>query len=131
MNAEKKSRWLGIIALLFVAIASLAGCANLNTIDRATSLDSADNQGKAIHLDIQQRLFIVNKMGKYCSEPSPDALAAFAAAVGIGASPPTKGAASATTSGNSSAASVGLRTQSITLMRDALSMLRNPVRTMG
>jgi len=92
----------------------------MNTIDRATSLYSTNDKGKAIHLDIQQRLLVVNAMGKYCAEPSPDALAAFAAAAGIDASAPTQDAVSAAGSMSSSAASVGLRTQSITLMRDAL-----------
>lgn len=102
--------------ILFFAL--LSACANLNTINRSTYLE--DNTAKAIHLDAQQRLLIVNKMGKYCAEPSPDALAAYAAAVGLGASAPTSGSVSASGGGQSSAASIGLRTQSITLMRDAL-----------
>ena len=106
--------------LLLSAISLGVGCANLNTIGRTTSLDSTNGKGKAIHLDIQQRLLVVNAMDKYCAEPSPDALAAFAAAVGLGASAPTQGAVSASGSASSSAASIGLRTQSITLMRDAL-----------
>ena len=112
-------KWLSY-AVLLGTLSILAGCANLNTIDRETDLDSLDDKGKVIHLDIQQRLVVVNAMGKYCAEPSPDALAAFAAAVGIGASAPAKGAVSAAGGASSSAASVGLRTQSITLMRDAL-----------
>lgn len=120
MRMVFKRTWVERAVLLLGSSSLLGGCANINTIDRATSLDSADDKGKAIHLDIQQRLLIVNDIGKYCSEPSPDALAAFAAAAGIGASSPAQGAASATVNGNSSAASIGLRTQSITLMRDAL-----------
>ena len=92
----------------------------MNTIDRATSLYSTNDKGKAIHLDSQQRLLVVNAMGKYCAEPSPDAMAAFAAAAGIDASAPTQDAVSAAGSMSSAAASIGLRTQSITLMRDAL-----------
>ena len=106
---------------LVVTVAMLAGCANLNTISRSTSLPkSGANSGKAVHLDIQQRLLLVNEFGQFCSEPSPDALAAYAAALGIGGSNPSGGPASAAGGGQSSAASVGLRTQSITLMRDAL-----------
>ena len=104
--------------LLIGSFIGLTACANINTIGRTTKLDSGDNIGKAVHLDIQQRLLIVNEFGYYCSEPSPDALAAYAAAFGIGASSPASGAASAAGGGQSSAASVGLRTQSITLMRD-------------
>lgn len=115
-----KEQWFRHAILLFGALSLLAGCANLNTINRTTPLNSPNDKGKAIHLDIQQRLLVVNAMGKYCAEPSPDALAAFAAAVGIGASAPAQGAVSASGSASSSAASIGLRTQSITLMRDAL-----------
>ncbi|MCK9605953.1 MAG: DUF4164 domain-containing protein [Methylomonas sp.] len=112
--------WLRNAVLLFGVLFLLAGCANINTLSRTTPLDFSNNEGKAVHLDIQQRLFIVNQMGKYCAEPSPDALAAFAAALGIGASVPPYGTGSLAASGSSSVASIGLRTQSITLMRDAL-----------
>jgi hypothetical protein len=108
----------------FVLIGGLIGltaCANLYTINRATKLPtSEDSSGKAVHLDVQQRLLIVNEFGTYCAEPSPDALAAFANAFGIGASNPSSGSLSAAGATQSSAASIGLRTQSITLMRDAL-----------
>lgn len=108
---------LGILSL------SLAACANLQTIGRTTSLPSGEEGGVAIHLDAQQRLLIYNKMGKYCAEPSPDALAAYAASLGLGASVPGQGAASVAQALQSSAGSIGLRTQSITLMRDTLYRL--------
>ncbi|MFT7773034.1 hypothetical protein [Roseateles sp.] len=92
----------------------------MNTISRTTTLDNSATATKAIHLDVQQRLLIVNSLGKYCAEPSPDAMAAYAAALGVGGSAPAKGSASVSGSGQSTAASIGLRTQSITLMRDAL-----------
>ena len=101
----------------------LPACANLNTISRTTVLPGKNTKqktGKAVHLDIQQRLLIVDEMGNYCAEPSPDGLAAYAAALGISASNPSSAAASAAASGGSSAASIGLRTQSITLMRDTM-----------
>lgn len=112
---------LATIPLVAAGIIAVSACANFNTIDRTTRLPTnQDTYGKAVHLDIQQRLLIVNEFGHYCSEPSPDALAAFAAAFGLGASSPAQGALSVAGSGQSSAASIGLRTQSITLMRDAL-----------
>jgi len=120
MRTVFKKRWFGPAILLFGALSLFEGCANMNTIGRTTSLDSTNDKGKAIHLDIQQRLLVVNAMKKYCAEPSPDAMAAFAAAAGIGANAPTQDAVSAAGSMSSSAASIGLRTQSITLMRDAL-----------
>lgn len=107
-----------------------AGCnlANKHTIERSTELPSKHSGpvGKAVHLDIQQRLLIVNSLGKYCAEPSPDALASFVGAIGIGAGYNTASTPTNETLGalqalsQSAAASVGLRTQSITLMRDAL-----------
>lgn len=96
----------------------LSACANIDSINRTTYLE--DKQAKAIHLDAKQRLLIVNNIGRYCAEPAPDALSAFAASVGLGASAPGTGAASLSGANKSDVASIGLRTQSITLMRDAL-----------
>ena len=111
-------------AALFCACVGLAACANLNTVDRSTSLPSPSDDfgvsGKAIHLDAQQRLVLVNEDGVYCAEPSPDALAAYASSLGLGASAPSQGAISFAQALQSSAASIGLRTQSIQLMRDEL-----------
>jgi hypothetical protein len=122
------------------AIAMLAGvtaCANVQTIDRSKQLppqsetiqrgqqsekqwEKALNQsGTAIHLDAQQRLVLATING-YCAEPSPDALAAYASSLGLGVSAPSQGAASLAAALQSSAGSIGLRTQSITLMRDGL-----------
>ena len=120
-----------LVTTACVCIAALFGCANFNTVGRRTDLgltsgivkvdpDTIRSSGQAIHLDIQQRLAIVNGLGRFCAEPSPDALAAYAAAIGLSASVPAKGTGTLTQSGSSSAASVGLRTQSITLMRDGL-----------
>ena len=106
--------------VVFPFVVFMSACANINTIDRVTTIKSGPGEATAVHLDIQQRLMIVNEFGYYCSEPSPDALAAYAAALGIGATTNAGEAASAAGGGQGSAASVGLRSQSITLMRDAL-----------
>ena len=124
----------------FVGVLFLAACANLQTVGRSSSIPaptavvvstgsgqsagaalplSRMANGKAIHLDAQQRLVITTVRG-FCAEPSPDALAAYASALGLSASDPTKKALVASDSLSSTAASIGLRTQSITLMRDAL-----------
>jgi hypothetical protein len=115
------------IALMALCVA-LAGCqtANSTSIERRTILPRSiptgpyPSNGVAIHLDAQQRLLLYGPDGKYCAEPSPDALASFAASLGLAASVPGTGAGSAAGAFNSAAASIGLRTQSITLMRDAL-----------
>lgn len=109
--------WLHTALAVAVPIL-LTGCANLNTVGRSTSVTKSSGL-KAIHLDAQQRVVLATA-DKFCAEPSPDALAAYAASLGIGASVPGTGAASLAAAQQSSAASIGLRTQSIQLMRDAL-----------
>ena len=108
-----------------VLCVALGACANLQTVSRRTDLPHPDTKGPgvAIHLDAHQRLVLYGPKGKYCAEPSPDAMAAYAASLGLGASAPGTGAASVAQALQSSAASIGLRTQSITLMRDALYRL--------
>lgn len=110
--------------VLVVAALALSSCADLNSVSRRTSLPGkSDSHGVAIHLDAQQRLVIYQPDGTYCAEASPDAMAAYAAALALGVSVPSQGAGSGAQSGQSSIASIGLRTQSITLMRDALYRL--------
>ena len=84
--------------------------------DAATS---RPKHGTAIHLDAQQRLVLSTALG-YCAEPSPDAMSAYATSIGLGFRSSYTAAASAAAAMRSYAANVGLRTQSITLMRDAL-----------
>jgi len=97
------------------------GCANLSTVDRTTSLPSDNgHDGKAIHLDAKQRVMVAKSFGAVCAEPSPDALSAFASALTAGAANATKTSVSVGSSLSETAASIGLRTQSITLMRDML-----------
>jgi hypothetical protein len=120
-EVEMQLRFAAIALCLLTGLA----CANLGSIRRRTALPAAEgrNPGKAIHLDIRQRLAI-SKVDEYgvqifCAEPSPDALSAFASSAGGGASVRGQGSASAAQSFSEAASSVGLRTQSITLMRDS------------
>lgn len=96
---------------------TLAGCANFNMLNRSTPLP---DDGTAIHLDAPQRVTIANKYGWACSEPSPDALQAYASSLGVGFSRPAGESISIANALSGNAGSIGLRTQSITLMRDAL-----------
>lgn len=105
------------ITVSCVGIMALTGCANLASIDRTTR---TPEKGKAVHLDAQQRLVTFDQFGNSCAENSPDALAAFASALAGSASDPSDAAAVLSGSGSSSVASFGLRTQSITLMRDLM-----------
>jgi hypothetical protein len=98
--------------------AALAGCANLSTLNRSTDLPDG---GKAVHLDAPQRLVYTSKDGTLCAEASPDALQAFAYSASGGLTLPDSGvAASLAQALTTSAGSIGLRTQSITLMREQL-----------
>lgn len=100
---------LGAIAML-----ALSACANLHTINRSTDLP---NNGKAVHLDAPQRVLYVMADGKACAEPTPDALQSYVSAFGgtLSAGPDSASISNALTA---NAASVGLHSQSITLMRE-------------
>ena len=105
-----------ITAALVVATGLLSSCANLQTVGRTTPIAN----GTAIHLDAQQRLVVASATG-YCAEPSPDALSAYVASLGFGArGTQEREGASFLEALESNTGSIGLRTQSITLMRDAL-----------
>jgi chemotaxis protein histidine kinase CheA len=116
MAKQVQSRALAS-ALIAVALAGLNGCANLMTINRATDLPGG---GRALHLDAPQRVAYASNLGTLCAEPSPDALQAYASSLGVSISSPTEGSAAIANSLAASAGSFGLRTQSITLMRDHL-----------
>lgn len=108
--------------LIVMTIAVLSGCANFNSVGRSSSLGGGSySENVAIHLDAQQRVVLSKgNMEKICSEPSPDAMAAYAAALGLGVQIPRIGGGSLAQGGSSSIADIGLRTQTITVMRDAL-----------
>lgn len=132
----KRKMLIAAAAVIVTAIA-LGGCgnvANRSTVDRTTAIPQftenagsteiekrAEEGGVAIHLDAQQRLVLATAKG-YCAEPSPDALSAYVATLGVGATTPSQAEAAVSFANalQGSAASIGLRTQSITLMRDAL-----------
>lgn len=102
--------------LIFTIPILLAGCANLSTVSRRTDIPNA---GVAIHLDAAQRVVYASTKG-LCAEPTPDALQSLAASTGAGLSASGQGSASLANAFQANAASIGLHTQSITLMRDQL-----------
>jgi hypothetical protein len=114
-------RGISILVLLAAGLMLTACGADFNSIGRRTTLPY-DKQ-VAIHLDAQQRVVMVGRNGVYCAEPSPDAIAAYAQAAALGVSIPGQGAGSGAGASQSDVAGIGLRTQSITLMRDALYRL--------
>ena len=100
-----------------LVMVSLAGCANLLTIERRSALP---RHGTAIHLDAPQRIAYADKFGHVCAEPSPDALQAYASAFGASIASPGRDAVSLSNALSADSTGIGLRTQSITLMRDML-----------
>ncbi|WP_402721038.1 hypothetical protein [Janthinobacterium rivuli] len=113
IHAGSKPLRMAASASLLLA---LSGCANLHTINRTTELPG---NGKAIHLDAPQRLVYSNAKGHTCAEPTPDALQAYISSAGAGVNS-GQNAASISTALSANAASVGLHSQSITLMREHL-----------
>ena len=112
--------------LLAIGVTSFAGCANQNSIHHTFKPD----EGTSISIDAKQRaIYTVTKRFSdgtewkaICAEPSPDALTALSASLGVDAATAGKalGVAFASQEG---AASIGLRTQTITILRDAMYRL--------
>lgn len=135
---------LGVGVLLLGVL--LQGCANLSSIHRSDSLRSADTaEAHLTFIDAKQRAILSGtrydpqiaahgpatkslyaRFKTFCAEPSPDALSAYAAALSGSGSFQPSAAAAESIKGLVSAAfgeqsgSIGLRTQSITLLRDSM-----------
>ncbi|NML15029.1 hypothetical protein [Azohydromonas caseinilytica] len=123
------------IRILCVAVfATISGCANFNTAFRDLDVDS----GKGAMIDIKQRAVLVSKRSDkvvnqgrmetvsrtvVCAEPSPDALSAYAAELAGKVDSPSKVSAQLGASFQEGASYIGLRTQSIQLLRDSLYRL--------
>ena len=119
-------------SLICIATAALAltGCANINTQSR----EFVGHQASAKTVDASQRaIFTVNKTYSrtsgvtkswtaFCAEPSPDALVAYATSFGVSAEVANK-ALNVAASQVQAAASIGLRTQTIQLLRDGMYRL--------
>lgn len=107
------------------AALALGGCANFNAVKH----DFSTAGSAAVSIDAKQRaiysVHVDNGHGRrdvVCAEPSPDALSALAASLGLDAAGAVKslGLAFSTQEG---AASIGLRTQTIQTLRDAMYRL--------
>jgi len=103
--------------LLCATTALLTGCANLMTLSRDTYLPGG---ARVVHLDAPQRVVIADQLGHICAEPSPDALQSYVSSLGLSLTGPTDRAVSVAGDLAGNSAGLGLRTQAITLMRDAL-----------
>lgn len=105
-------------------------CGNLTTAFRTVEIvevegsgQTAKYEGRSVSIDAKQRLIIANPEAsnvRICAEPSPDALTSLASSVGLSATTPQQIQAQLAYSTAESAASIGLRTQTIQLLRDAM-----------
>jgi hypothetical protein len=115
---------------LFASIAS-SGCAWLTHYNNQKDVHPAMEQSSVLAMDAKQRVVIASrpevpggkKHLRMCSEPSPDALSAIAAGGGISISREQKLNLGTNAALAEAAGSIGLRTQSIQLMRDAMYRL--------
>lgn len=118
-----------------------AGCANISTLSRTTALPSKsdtksdgtgsntnitgsnlESRGLAIHLDALQRV-VLAKSDIVCPEPAPGALQAYASALALGVNIPGVGGGEAQQASATNAASIGLRTNAVEVLRDYLFSL--------
>jgi hypothetical protein len=102
---------------------SSSGCAYFTHYKDRAALDES-----SYSLDAKQRVVLSlaseegrSRTGRYvCAEPSPDALSAIAAPGALEAQVAGQGGGAASVSLNEAVASMGLRTQTIQLLRDGL-----------
>lgn len=114
------------VFIMTLAMALLAGCGNLQRQSREFQTTGTNG----ITIDASQRaIYSVTKTypgglqwKAFCAEPSPDALSALASSFGLDASAAGKALGMAISSQDSTA-SIGLRTQTIQILRDAMYRL--------
>lgn len=113
-----------VCALL--SLITLQGCASWSTYNKQR--DFIDAAPSVVFIDAKQRAIIstpapddpTGRIRRFCAEPSPDALAAIAATGGLNLSAANKGELGYAQGFSEGAASIGLRTQSIQLLRDVM-----------
>ncbi|NMG32527.1 hypothetical protein [Aromatoleum evansii] len=106
--------------LLASCALTLTGCAQFTTAFR--TYDGT----QSVMVDVKQRAIISTNIGNrtvICAEPSPDAMAAYALEVAGQIKTPQDLVGKGSLASQESAATVGLRTQSIQLLRDSLYRL--------
>lgn len=118
MNRASLMKMTFCLLLAFVFISG-SGCAYLNTYRE--SLDIEDGDG--VTMDIKQRAILVSKDPEtnrtlVCAEPSPEALSAYAAQLAGEAYIPESVTAKLVAAFGEGSSYVGMRTQSIQLLRD-------------
>lgn len=120
------TRFASLVICMASALASVA-CASATHLTKQEPFPEKNGTGKTILIDAKQRAIVTLTDAKgsqrVCAEPSPDALSAIAASGGFSLSKGEAAALAANLSMAEGAGSIGLRTQSIQLMRDAMFRL--------
>lgn len=118
--------------LTCIALVTVSACAGMTTYNRERRLNPLIPT--STYVDAKQRVVLASPVTvtngttssvvmRYCAEPSPDALSAIATSGGGGLSAAQKVDLQTAFSLAESASNIGLRTQSIQLMRDAMFRL--------
>ncbi len=111
--------YLNVLILAVTAI-GISGCANLNSIFHEFDVDGIDK--RSVSIDAKQRVVLGTKYG-VCAEPSPDAMSVLSSAIAAGVDIPDKVGADFSSSLSESGSNIGLRTQTIQLLRDSMFRL--------
>ena len=121
------------ILLLTLTAVIVGGCGSMTSIYRSRSV----NDDKIIAIDAKQRFAVIKYQTKervsgdgkettaktiqsFCAEPSPDALSAISASLSGGLTKPSGKSIQAASALAESSSNIGLRTQSIQLLRDGM-----------
>ena len=115
-------------AMMLACSASMGGCASMTHYNSSRNVVPLPGSATSMFIDAKQRAILAaapenptanNASMRLCAEPSPDALSALAASQGIGLKSNNIDLSQAMSLAESSG-SIGLRTQSIQLMRDEM-----------
>jgi len=112
---------LKVLVVLCITI-TLSSCGFFQNHRKIVDLpfEGEESQGRMVILKAQDRISYGKEFGAFCSEPSPDAISALASSISASALIDPGRKADLAIALQQSISSIGLRTQSIQLMRDAL-----------
>lgn len=95
--------------ITLITLLALAGC---------TTTHHTINPNEVLSIDATQRVVVANKDGRVCAEPSPDAIASFAASLKATAKDAKGNEVGFDASTAKTVASMGIRTASVQILRD-------------
>lgn len=136
VKSKRSFRMRVTILLLLSSTMFLASCANFNSIHRKTDVNDTSS---AVSVDAKQRFLISSTLIErttdssgvatervypvVCAEPSPDAFSVYSAAIEANASKADQLTAALKATTSESGATIGIRSEAIQLLRDAMFRL--------